>query len=420
VQAEMTDDDDSVASVFYDADCPLCVNGARRFAGVLARRRLELLPLQILGASAESGIPDDQRLAEMRLRLHDGTTFGGAAAVVQIARRIWWAWPLWALSRLPGAMRPMEATYRWIASHRGGGDGACEIKAQGSLWPVGFLPLLILPISALLAASWMPRWGFMWAMACALYAGCKWLTYCEARARSGAPDRRRALGYLLAWPGMNATAFLYGTDRPVQPRPSEWMIAALKTVLGATLIWVVARIALPVSPLLAGWVGMVGLTFVLHFGTFHLLSLAWRSIGVNAMPVMQNPLRSRSLAEFWGRRWNTAFHELATRFTFRPLRAAVGRAGATLLVFLVSGLIHELVISIPGSGGYGLPTGYFVLQGLGVAGERTRVGRQLGLGRGWRGWLFTVVVAAGPAFWLFAPPFVRHVVLPMLSAIGAI
>jgi predicted DCC family thiol-disulfide oxidoreductase YuxK len=416
----MKDTDRSVASVFYDADCRFCVNAARRFEGALARRRVALVPLQVAGASAELGVPGDRLLAEMRLRLHDGTTFGGAAAVVQIARRIWWAWPLWAVSRLPGAMRPLGATYRWIARHRSCANRACELAAPRSLGTVSVLPLVILPVSAVLVAPWLPRWGVMWAMACALYAGCKWLTYCEARAHGAAPERLRALGYLLAWPGMNATAFLYGTDRPAQPRQSEWMAAALKTVFGATLIWVVARIALPDHSLLAGWIGMVGVMFVLHFGTFHLLSLAWRGIGVEAMPVMQNPLRSRSLAEFWGRRWNTAFHELATRFTFAPLRPAVGRAGATLLAFVVSGLIHELVIAIPANGGYGLPTAYFVIQGLGVAGERTRLGRRFGLGRGWRGWVFTVAVAAGPAFWLFPPRFVRTIILPMLAAIGAI
>jgi predicted DCC family thiol-disulfide oxidoreductase YuxK len=416
----MRTSDRSVASVFYDADCRFCVDAARRFERVLARRRFELVPLQDPGAAARAGVPGHQLLAEMRLRLRDGKVFGGAAAVVEIARRIWWAWPLWAFSRLPGAMRPMHATYRWIARRRSCAIGGCTIDSPPRLWPLGWLPLLMLPVVAWLVAPSMPRWGFMWAMAFALYAGCKWLTYREARARGVATNRQRALAYLFAWPGMDATAFLSETARPVRPHRSEWTAAAVKTLFGATLIWVVARTAVPVNPLLAGWAAMVGLMFVLHFGTFHLLSLGWRTIGVNAMPVMRNPPRSSSLAEFWGRRWNTAFHELATRFTFRPLRPTVGRAGATLLVFLLSGLIHELVISVPAHGGYGLPTGYFALQGLGVAGERTRLGRRVGLGRGWRGRLFTVVVAAAPAFWLFPPTFVRTVILPMLAFIGAI
>ena len=161
------------ASVFYDAECRVCVKAARRFERVLARRRFELVPLQAPGVSAQFGIPPDQLLAEMRLRLHDGTPFGGAAAVVEIARRVWWAWPLWALSRLPGAMVPMRASYRWIARHRSCGNGVCEIEARRRLWPLGFLPLLILPAAAVLVAPWMPRWGFMWTMAFALYAGCR-------------------------------------------------------------------------------------------------------------------------------------------------------------------------------------------------------------------------------------------------------
>ena len=84
---------------------------------------------------------------------------------------------------------------------------------------IGFLPLLILPVIAFLAAPSMPRWGFMWAMAFALYAGCKWLTYCEARVRGVASDRLRALGYLLAWPGMDATAFLGANRSPCPAAP---------------------------------------------------------------------------------------------------------------------------------------------------------------------------------------------------------
>ena len=265
----------------------------------------------------------------------------------------------------------------------------------------------------------MPAWGVMWTIAVVLYAGCKWLTYWQARRVAGGAGRWRDVAYLLAWPGMDAAAFLSPRQAPDPVTKTEWMFAVLKTAFGIVLIWMVARTAVPVNSVLAGWVGLVGAVFMLHFGVFHLLSAGWRSAGVDATPLMRNPLRACSLAEFWGRRWNTAFHELASRFTFRPLRPLVGPAAAALLVFLISGVIHELVISVPAQGGYGLPTGYFVLQGLGVAGERTQLGRRLGLGRGWRGWLFTVLATAGPAYWLFPPVFVRNVILPMLAVIGA-
>ena len=160
--------------------------------------------------------------------------------------------------------------------------------------------------------------------------------------------------------------------------------------------------------------------FALHFGSFHLLSLAWRSAGVNASPIMRSPLLAPSLAEFWSKRWNTAFHDLVHRFTFRPMARRNGASAGTFLVFLLSGLVHEMVISLPARGGYGLPTVYFLIQGLGVVGEHTRLGRRLGLGRGVRGWLFTVLVVATPAFWLFHPPFIERVILRMLYAIGAI
>ena len=267
----------------------------------------------------------------------------------------------------------------------------------------------------------MPRWVLMWTIAFGLYGACKWATYSQARAQFGTRDRRRALGYLLAWPGMDPGAFTPHSDAVPEPTSRrEWAIAGLKVLLGAVLTFFIARWAWPDRPLVAGWIGMVGAIFMLHFGAFHLLSLAWRDAGINAVPLMRNPMRATSLGEFWGRRWNTGFHELASRFTFQPLRPSLGVVGAMLATFLVSGLIHDLVISVPAGGGYGLPTGYFVLQGLGVVGQRSGPGRWLGLGRGWRGWVFTVLVTAGPAFWLFPPPFVHNVILPMLGVIGAV
>jgi Membrane bound O-acyl transferase family len=172
--------------------------------------------------------------------------------------------------------------------------------------------------------------------------------------------------------------------------------------------------------LIRGWVGLLGLVLLLHFGSFEIVALGWQALGVRAEPIMQAPAFSHSLSEFWGKRWNLGFRQLSYEFVFRPLHALVGVWAATLLVFLVSGLIHESVISVPARGGYGLPTGYFILQGLGVLIERSPAGRALGLGGGIRGWTFMAVTTAAPAFWLFHPPFVLRVMLPFMEAIRAL
>jgi predicted DCC family thiol-disulfide oxidoreductase YuxK len=117
-------------SVYYDADCTFCATTARRFERVLARRRFALVPLQSPEAGATLRVGDDRRLDEMRVRLPDGRVFGGASAAAEIARRIWWAWPVWAVSRLPGALRLMDLGYRRIASRRACAGSACARKFE--------------------------------------------------------------------------------------------------------------------------------------------------------------------------------------------------------------------------------------------------------------------------------------------------
>jgi hypothetical protein len=263
----------------------------------------------------------------------------------------------------------------------------------------------------------MPPWAVMWALAVAIYAACKWLTWHRAPT---APAGRQA-AYLLAWPGMDAPAFLdrrpFAPDR--RPTPGEWAFAAAKLALGVGLTWGVVRLVPDDRPLLRGWVGMGGLIFLLHFGSFHLLSCAWRAAGVGAKPLMDWPVLSRGVSEFWGRRWNTAFRDLTHRFLFRPLAARLGPRAGLAAGFLFSGAIHDLVISVPAGGGYGGPTLYFVIQGLGLLAERSRTGKRLGLGGGWRGRAFAAFVVVGPAYGLFHPPFVLNVVLPFLTVVGA-
>ena len=246
-------------------------------------------------------------------------------------------------------------------------------------------------------------WILMWGLAGGIFAACKLLTL--ARARAGG---ERAFGYLLLWPGMDARAFMDARHRPPPPRTGEWLFAYSKLVLGVVLVWIVAPWLS--APLLRGWLGMLGVIFILHFGFFHLASLAWRRAGVQAEPLMKAPILSKSLGDLWGKRWNLGFHDLAREYIFAPVSRRLGAGWGSFAVFLASGLVHDLVISVPAGGGYGLPTAYFLLQWAGVAAERK-----------WKfeSRIFTIVIALGPVYGLFHPPFVRNVFLPFMKGIGA-
>ena len=117
-----------MAAIYYDDDCQFCRALLRRFGSTLARHRFTFVPLQSKDAGRVLGVPEDRLLDEMRVRFDDGVVLGGAPAVAAIARRIWWAWPVWALSRLPGVLALMSVGYRWIARNRHCAHGVCEVR----------------------------------------------------------------------------------------------------------------------------------------------------------------------------------------------------------------------------------------------------------------------------------------------------
>jgi D-alanyl-lipoteichoic acid acyltransferase DltB (MBOAT superfamily) len=189
--------------------------------------------------------------------------------------------------------------------------------------------------------------------------------------------------------------------------------------MGLALFFAGAAFASTDNPYLVGWIGMVGTVLTLHFGLFHLLSCAWRLVGVNARPLMDDPLTSESVTEFWGRRWNTAFRDLTHRFLFRPLMPSLGARGAIFGGFVFSGIVHDVVISLPARGGYGGPTLFFASQALAMLFERSSLGRRFGLGRGIAGRIFTAAVLLIPVYFLFYPPFVERIMVPFMRALGA-
>lgn len=284
----------------------------------------------------------------------------------------------------------------------------------------GWIPLLLGPLLVIgLFPASLPGWAFMWTLAFVIFCGCKWLTW---RRTPIAASLSRNLGYLFAWPGLDACAFLGSSgDRTFEsPSPVDWLGAALKTAVGVSLFVWAARILYPTHAYIAGWVGMVGIVLTLHFGLFALLSCGWRAAGVDARPLMNHPLAADSPSDFWGRRWNTAFRDLIHRFAYRPLVDRLGARNAVLAGFLFSGLVHELVISLPAGGGFGGPTVFFAVQGLAIAGSRTRQARMWGLCHGGRGRLLTIAGLVVTAPLLFHRPFVLGIIVPFMLAIGVL
>jgi len=148
---------------------------------------------------------------------------------------------------------------------------------------------------------------------------------------------------------------------------------------------------------------------LLHYGSFYLLARFFHWFGFSLTPIMLEPWKARDLSDFWGRRWNRAFSDWAGEFVFRPLAKRLDTVKGTLAGFLVSGLAHEFTISLPANAGYGLPTLYFLIQGVALL-----LFRKLKLpplpGR-----LATFLCVLLPAPLLFHPPFLERVIYPMIK-----
>jgi Membrane bound O-acyl transferase family len=113
---------------------------------------------------------------------------------------------------------------------------------------------------------------------------------------------------------------------------------------------------------LTALLALVGLSFVLHFGILNISTAFWRLGGIDVRELFRAPYQARSLQEFWGKRWNMAFSEMTAIIVYKPLKTKLGNQIALIASFLLSGILHEIAISLPVGAGFGLPLLYFVLQ----------------------------------------------------------
>jgi hypothetical protein len=264
----------------------------------------------------------------------------------------------------------------------------------------------------------------MLAIIGALLFAMKTVVTVEAQA-DGMPRLRawQWLAFAVAWPGMRPVIFAKAGSPPLTGAGRLIGFGAVRLLAGLLFTfvawWIWYRGRPPLSDLAACAIAtlllMVGLSLILHFGGFNLLAGLWRLAGVDARPLFRAPLAARSLAEFWGRRWNLAFAEMTALAVYRPLSGA-GRRTALAAAFLFSGLLHEAAISVPVLAGFGLPLAYFALHGVLVLLERRlEVRGHAVAGWGWLSYVWVLCWLGLPAPILFHPPFLRGVVWPLIG-----
>jgi len=216
--------------------------------------------------------------------------------------------------------------------------------------------------------------------------------------------------FLFAWPGIVPAWFLERRGaRPIDA--SQFLGAWARTFGGAGCIVLLAVFAPHIPDTVLGLAGVAALLLTIHLGICGLLPWLLRWAGFPVPLLFDRPWAARTLAEFWSRRWNSAFIELNQRLFLRPLRHRLNPGATRFALFALSGLLHELALSFPAGAGWGLPLAYFVLHGVLV-----RIEQRLRIVS--RAWTWLCLIA--PAPWLFHEPFRRALILPFYRWLHAI
>jgi predicted DCC family thiol-disulfide oxidoreductase YuxK len=390
------------AIICYDGSCGICRRGVRFLKCNLNRRHFNFRPMQDPAIQLKLGMQIDPSMTEMKVITSEGSIIGGPEAVRYLMRRIWWLRWIAPLSETRRLKVVCDRAYLKFAANRYA--HSCRLQTTQTTLLTVAAPALLASLPLWLSYAKLPAWVFMWVLALAVFLVLKMLTYNQGRVPMG---RRDTAAYLLLWPGLDPGAFMERAPLARTEGCKPWGIAVVKLALGLSCLFWWSRF-------LHGTVWSVplalfGTMLTLHFGAFELIAFAWRRAGREVLPIMNRPLLATGLLDFWSRRWNLAFRDMAHVLVFRPVRKRWGSTLGLVAVFLASGLLHDLMISLPARGGYGLPTLYFLIQGAACMLERRLKTSAL------QQCMLAYVFLLGPLPLLLHQPFLNNVVLPMMS-----
>lgn len=284
------------------------------------------------------------------------------------------------------------------------GPALAKVRPLGLKRLVGWLLLGVMVAGADLALTDSGAVVRMVGICCVMLGGMKGLVYAEWAGEQRLTWSRYAV-FAFLWFGMDPASFLSrrkGLSWKDEVRTGSWLMA-----IGTLTAWAVW--AMEWRQILVMFVPM---SLGFHFGALRVLKGALRAAGFPVRTLFPNPLEARGFGDFWSRRWNVGYSQMMQRLVGRPMEARFGASAGLIAIFLVSGLLHELAITLSVHSGHGLPTLYFSLHGALTLLEK-KVGRPLGK-------VPALLAVALPLGLLFPPAFQSEVIARFLSVFDGV
>ena len=116
--------------ILYDGQCGFCSRWVRYWARTLEPRGFTIASLDEPWVVTRIKMPLDELLTDIRLVTPDGELISGADVYLYVTRRIWWAWPFYAIFSLPGFNALIHIGYRWFARNRHYISHACGLRSR--------------------------------------------------------------------------------------------------------------------------------------------------------------------------------------------------------------------------------------------------------------------------------------------------
>ena len=113
--------------VLYDGACGVCSRWVLKWGRLLAHLGLAVAPLQSSWVEERTGLSPEVLLTDIRLLHSDGSITSGADVYRYVMRRVWWAYPLYLLSIIPGLRGVFDWAYRTFAQHRMRISASCGV-----------------------------------------------------------------------------------------------------------------------------------------------------------------------------------------------------------------------------------------------------------------------------------------------------